>query len=229
MPDDDGALRLMVTPASFETVVGIAFNPIREAGRTNARVLRRLADVLTSLAAFARTPPQHAVVARQARALEAVCRAAGLDELRREAVDRPCRRCARRWPGPGPNEGRGRLANARSLADRRVPLYVSPRGRLSAIQGPAIEERLVLDIPSPCVGVCRLDLGDRSVRRLHAHDATRSRLAGRRQRRAAGDRAAAARAAAGRRPDQRRRQPAAPARLAEDGADRSAATIERKP
>ena len=88
VPDDDGALRLMVTPASFETVVGIAFNPIREAGRTNARVLRRLADVLTSLAAFARTPPQHAVVARQARALEAVCRAAGLDELRREAVDR---------------------------------------------------------------------------------------------------------------------------------------------
>ena len=91
VPDDDGALRLMVTPASFETVAGIAFNPIREAGRINAWVLRRLADVLTSLAAFARTPPQHAVLARQARVLEAVCRAAGLDELRREAVDRSLR------------------------------------------------------------------------------------------------------------------------------------------
>jgi uncharacterized membrane protein len=86
--DEDGALRLMVTPASFETVAGIAFNPIREAGRSNARVLRRLAEVLTGLTAFARTTPQHAVVAHQAQALEEVCRAAGLDDLRRQEVDR---------------------------------------------------------------------------------------------------------------------------------------------
>jgi uncharacterized membrane protein len=91
VPDGDGALRLMVTPASFETVAGIAFNPIREAARGNARVLRRLADVLTSLTAFARTAPQHAVLAGQARALEEVCRAAGLDGLRREEVDRSLR------------------------------------------------------------------------------------------------------------------------------------------
>jgi uncharacterized membrane protein len=102
VPDDDGALRLMVRPASFETVAGIAFNPIREAGRGNARVLRRLVDVLTSLTAFARTAAQHVVLAAQARALEDVCRAAGFDELRREEVDRSLRRLRAALAGTRP-------------------------------------------------------------------------------------------------------------------------------
>jgi predicted Fe-S protein YdhL (DUF1289 family) len=38
-----------------------------------------------------------------------------------------------------------------------VPLYVSLEVRLPAILGRTIGEWLVLDIPSPCVGVCRLD------------------------------------------------------------------------
>jgi uncharacterized membrane protein len=85
--DDDGVLRLMVTPASFEAVAHAAFNPIREAGRADARVLRRLADVLTSLARFVRTEAQQAVLESQARTLEEVCRSAGLDDLRRQEVD----------------------------------------------------------------------------------------------------------------------------------------------
>lgn len=89
--DTDGALRLMVTPASFEAVADTAFNPIREAGRANTRVLRRLADVLASLTRFARSTAQHATLARQGQALEDVCRAAGLDDLRREEVDRSLR------------------------------------------------------------------------------------------------------------------------------------------
>jgi uncharacterized membrane protein len=87
VPDDDGALRLIVTPASFEAVAFAAFNPIREAAASNARVLRRLAEVLASLAGFAGTGEQLDVLARQARALEEVCRAARFDDLRREEVD----------------------------------------------------------------------------------------------------------------------------------------------
>jgi uncharacterized membrane protein len=87
VPDDDGALRLIVTPASFEAVADAAFNPIREASATNARVLRRLAEVLTTLTGFVRTARQRDVLASHARALEQVCLAAGFDDLRREEVE----------------------------------------------------------------------------------------------------------------------------------------------
>jgi predicted Fe-S protein YdhL (DUF1289 family) len=43
------------------------------------------------------------------------------------------------------------------LAGRAIRLYLSRRVRLFASGGRTIEERPVLDIPSPCVGVCRLD------------------------------------------------------------------------
>ena len=87
VPDEDGTLRLIVTPASFEAVARAAFNPIREAAATNARVLRRLADVLATLAGFAVTAGQIDVLARQARVLEEVCRAAGFDDLRRQELE----------------------------------------------------------------------------------------------------------------------------------------------
>jgi uncharacterized membrane protein len=91
VPDDDGTLRLLVSPASFQAVARAAFNPIREAAATNARVLRRLAEVLETLVGFARTAEQLDALARQARVLEEVCRAAGFDDLRRQEVDRALR------------------------------------------------------------------------------------------------------------------------------------------
>ena len=44
VPDAEGMIRLIVRPATFEAVIGAAFDPIRHAGRDHARVLRRLAD-----------------------------------------------------------------------------------------------------------------------------------------------------------------------------------------
>jgi uncharacterized membrane protein len=91
VPDDDGALRLIVSPASFEAVADSALNPIRESSATNARVLRRLADVLTSLVGFVCRPGQLEVLQRHAQVLEKVCLAAGFDDLRRLEVDRSLR------------------------------------------------------------------------------------------------------------------------------------------
>lgn len=87
VPDADGTIRLIVRPATFEAVIGAAFNPIRHAGRDHARVLRRLATSLTVLAGFVRNHQQHEVVARQAEAMDAVCREAALDPLGRGEIE----------------------------------------------------------------------------------------------------------------------------------------------
>jgi uncharacterized membrane protein len=86
VPDDDGALRLIIKPARFAEVIAAAFDPIREAGRNHAWILGRLAEVLAVLASFARSAGQHATLARQAAVLESVCRAAPLDDAGRERV-----------------------------------------------------------------------------------------------------------------------------------------------
>jgi len=87
VPDDDGTLRLIVKPAGFADVIAGAFDPIREAGRNQAWVLRRLAEVLALLAGFVRTPEQHSILARQAAVLDSVCREAPLDQASRARVD----------------------------------------------------------------------------------------------------------------------------------------------
>jgi uncharacterized membrane protein len=87
VPDADGAVRLIVRPATFEGVISAAFNPIRDAGRDHARVLRRLAEALAVLARFTRDESQRETVARQAAATEDACRAAALDPLGRGEVE----------------------------------------------------------------------------------------------------------------------------------------------
>ncbi len=86
--DDDGALRLIVRPAGFEAVIAAALDPIREAGRGQAWVLSRLAEVLAVLAGFARTGEQRATLARQASVLAGVCRQATIDAGGRDRVER---------------------------------------------------------------------------------------------------------------------------------------------
>jgi len=87
VPDGEGAIRLIVRPATFEGVISAAFNPIRHAGRDHARVLRRLAESLAVLASFARDEAQRGTIARQAAATEDACRAAALDPLGRGEVE----------------------------------------------------------------------------------------------------------------------------------------------
>ena len=74
---------------------------------------------------------------------------------------------------------------------------------------------LVSDIPSPCIGVCRLDLGRQLCEGCMRTTQEIARWPYADTARAAGDPAAAARAPPGGRADQRRGQPAAPARQGE--------------
>ncbi len=212
--DEDGVLRLMVTPASFEAVAHAAFNPIREAGRADARVLRRLADVLA--ASLGSCAPKHrqAMLASQTRALEEVCRSAGLDDLRRQEVDailavsaRSDRRGEARLIGPEPASvpAGSRLRDALSLASR-------PRARLTEHRSSS----------SPSSAWIRLRHGNSfalhrhlqagsglgSLPRLHAHGDRDRRLAAGERCAPPRDRASPARAPARRGPDQRGRQPA---------------------
>jgi uncharacterized membrane protein len=78
---------LIVRPATFEGVIGAAFNPIRHAGRDHARVLRRLTQSLAVLAGFARDQKQREAIARQAAAMDTACREAALDPLGRGEVE----------------------------------------------------------------------------------------------------------------------------------------------
>ena len=87
VPDGDGAIRLIVRPATFEGVIGAAFNPIRHAGRDHARVLSRLAQALAVLVGFARDRMQLETIARQAAAMDEACREVALDPLGREEVE----------------------------------------------------------------------------------------------------------------------------------------------
>jgi len=87
VPDGEGTIRLIVRPATFEGVISAAFNPIRHAGRDDARVLRRLAESFTVLTTFTRNQEQREIIARQAAATEATCRAAALDPLARGEVE----------------------------------------------------------------------------------------------------------------------------------------------
>jgi len=87
VPDAEGVIRLIVRPATFEGVISAAFNPIRHAGRDHARVLRRLAESLAVLTTFTRNQEQREIIARQAAATEATCRAATLDPLARGEVE----------------------------------------------------------------------------------------------------------------------------------------------
>jgi uncharacterized membrane protein len=87
VPDDDGALRLIVKPARFDDVLGAAFDPIREAGARQAWILRRLAEVLALLAGFAHSADQRSALDHQAAALENLCRQAPLDAANRARVE----------------------------------------------------------------------------------------------------------------------------------------------
>jgi len=109
--DGDGALRLIARPATFENVLGAAFNPIRHAGRDHASVLRRQAEMLTLLVGFARNDEQRAALAEQAAAAEAVCRAADLDPLGSKELEQrlaELRRALASVASEGPTNEEGR-------------------------------------------------------------------------------------------------------------------------
>jgi uncharacterized membrane protein len=74
IPDESGEVRLILYPTSFEGALDAAFNDIRQAAGGQVRVLIRLAEAFTMLAAFAHTEEQRRAVERHADMLTRLCR-----------------------------------------------------------------------------------------------------------------------------------------------------------
>jgi uncharacterized membrane protein len=68
--DDQGRLCLMMKVVTFTDLTDAAFNPIREAGRTNMAVTLRLLDTIFVVAQCARTEEQCATLLRHATVVE---------------------------------------------------------------------------------------------------------------------------------------------------------------
>lgn len=64
--DDDGKLRLVSRPVTFTRLTNIAFDQIRQYGRSSVAVTIRLLDMLNVIAAHARTSEQREAILRQA-------------------------------------------------------------------------------------------------------------------------------------------------------------------
>jgi uncharacterized membrane protein len=72
--DQDGALRLIAHPTTFENAIDAAFNQIRQAANGHVGVLIRLIEGLSEVAALATTDQQRAALARHADMLRRACR-----------------------------------------------------------------------------------------------------------------------------------------------------------
>jgi uncharacterized membrane protein len=84
--DDRGRVRLVMRVVTFTDLTDAAFNPIREAGRTNTAVTLRLLDTIGVVAECVRTEEQRATLLRHATVIERGC-VIGLPEVAdRQAV-----------------------------------------------------------------------------------------------------------------------------------------------
>jgi uncharacterized membrane protein len=68
--DKDSQLRLICIPLSFERSVGMAFNMIREYGRSNAEVLIKMLATINSITAHAHSDTQRSVLLKHATLIE---------------------------------------------------------------------------------------------------------------------------------------------------------------
>lgn len=84
--DEDGAVRVLMTPAGFAELAEAGLSPIRQYGRDSAMVLLRLLDVIAAVAPHAQRPEDQAALARHIQ-LVAESGEAGLrDESDRQAL-----------------------------------------------------------------------------------------------------------------------------------------------
>ncbi len=68
--DKDNQLRIIGDPVSFERLVGVSFNMIREYGRGNAEVLMKMLEIIRFVSAHARTEAQRRVLLKHAALVE---------------------------------------------------------------------------------------------------------------------------------------------------------------
>jgi uncharacterized membrane protein len=81
--DDQGTLRLLTVPVTFEGIVDAAFNKIRQNGRSSAAVTIRLLETISVIAAHTHDATHHAALLRQAEMIE---------RGSREGLPEPCDR-----------------------------------------------------------------------------------------------------------------------------------------
>jgi uncharacterized membrane protein len=72
--DDDGTLRLITSPTTFEEAMDAGFNQIRQAAEGHVSVLIRMVEGLIELAEIAATERQRAALARHAAMIGRACR-----------------------------------------------------------------------------------------------------------------------------------------------------------
>jgi uncharacterized membrane protein len=84
--DDQGHVRLMMKALTFTDLTDAAFNPIREAGRTNMAVTLQLLDTIMVVAQCARTEEQRAALLHHARLVERGCSIGLPESADREVV-----------------------------------------------------------------------------------------------------------------------------------------------
>ena len=68
--DRNGHVRVTTPSVSFDDVMGMAFNEIRQSAKDNVSVTLRLLDTLARLARFAQTPPTMTAIRRHAEMVE---------------------------------------------------------------------------------------------------------------------------------------------------------------
>jgi uncharacterized membrane protein len=68
--DEDKQLRIISEPVSFERLVGVAFDMIREYGRGNAEIMIKMLETIKSVAAHAQSDNQRKVLLKHATLIE---------------------------------------------------------------------------------------------------------------------------------------------------------------
>jgi uncharacterized membrane protein len=86
--DEDGALRLITHPTTFEGALDTSFNQIRQAASGHVAILIRMADALGELAESAETAEQRTAVAKHGNMVRRACRRSIAEPEDRADVER---------------------------------------------------------------------------------------------------------------------------------------------
>ena len=104
--DEDGALRLILHPTTFDGAIDASLNQIRQAADGHVAVLIRLIGVLTELAEITVSEEQRSAVARHGDMVRRASRRSIVEPEDRSDVERELRRLdATLFMGPEPDAG----------------------------------------------------------------------------------------------------------------------------
>ena len=105
--DEDGTLRLITNPTTFDGALDVSFNQIRQAANGHVAVLIRMIATLAELAELAVTVEQRSAVARHGDMVRRACRRSIMEPGDRADAERELRRIAAALAA-GPQSASGR-------------------------------------------------------------------------------------------------------------------------